>query len=115
MPIQRFGVTKRYADCVIHGGLVYLVEVPGNPGGDIVDQTKSLLMRVDTLLQQVGSSKSRLLMVTLYLADMADYEAMNSIWDAWIPLGHAPARACVQAVLADSQWRLEIVLTATVN
>lgn len=110
--IVRHGTTPRFSDSVVHGGTVYLVEVPPALDGDITAQTESLLASVDRLLAQAGSDKSRLLMVTLYLADMADYAALNTVWDAWLPAGCAPARACLQAVLADPRYRVEIVLTA---
>ncbi len=112
MQIQRHGTTRRYSDSVVHNGTVYLVEVPANPEGDIAEQTRNVLSSVERLLAQAGSARDRLLMVTIYLADMADYDVMNAIWDDWIPAGCAPTRACVQARLANPDWRLELVVTA---
>lgn len=112
MSIQRHGTTRRYSDSVVHAGTVYLVEVPSNLEADAAAQTANLLASVEILLEQAGSDKSRLLLATIYLADMADYDAMNVVWDAWVPEGHAPTRACVQAKLANPKYRVEIVLTA---
>ena len=112
MSIQRHGTTRRYSDSVVHNGTVYLVEVPASTEGDIATQTASLLAGVDALLAQAGSDKRKLLMVTVYLADMADYDGMNAVWDAWVPDGHAPTRACVQARLAKPGWRVEMAITA---
>lgn len=115
MQIQRHGTTRRYSDSVVHNGTVYLVEVPSNLDGDATAQTKNLLASIDRLLEQAGSDRSKLLMVTIYLADMADYDAMNAVWDAWVPEGHAPTRACVQARLANPGFRVEMVVTAAVS
>lgn len=112
MTIQRHGTTARYSDSVMHNGTVYLVEVPTSLEADAATQTGEVLASIERLLKQAGSDKSRLLMVTVYLRDMADYAAMNTVWDTWIPSGTAPARACVEARLADSRYRVEIVATA---
>jgi enamine deaminase RidA (YjgF/YER057c/UK114 family) len=112
MQIERHGTTRRFSDSVVHNGTVYLVEVPANPEAGIVAQMENLLASVERLLLQAGSDKSRLLMVTIYLTDMADYEAMNTVWDAWLPERCAPARACVQARLANADYRVELALTA---
>ncbi|TXG95177.1 MAG: RidA family protein [Rhodocyclaceae bacterium] len=114
MQIQRHGTIRRYSDSVVHNGTVYLVEVPSNLDGDITAQTANLLAGIERLLEQAGSDRSKLLMVTIYLADMADYDAMNAVWDAWVPEGHAPTRACVQARLANSGFRVEMAVTAAV-
>lgn len=110
--IVRRGVTARYADSVTHAGTVYLVEVPPDDAHDIATQTRAMLASVQRLLIEAGSSPARVLMATIYLADMADYDAMNTVWDAWVPDGCAPARACVQARLAKPGYRVEIALTA---
>lgn len=114
MNIERHGTTRRYSDSVVHNGTVYLVEVPAVSDGDIAAQTASLLAGVDRLLAEAGSDKSRLLMVTVYLADLADYDGMNAVWDAWLPEGSAPTRACVQARLAHPGWRVEMAVVAAV-
>lgn len=114
MQIQRHGTTRRYSDSVVHNGTVYLVEVPSNLDDDITAQTSNLLASIENLLTQAGSDKSRLLMTTIYLADMADYEAMNAVWDAWLPEGCAPTRACLQARLANPKYRVEMALTAAI-
>ncbi len=112
MSIQRHGTTRRYSNSVVHGGTVYLVEVPANLDADITAQTENLLAAVDRLLAEAGSDRAHLLMVTVYLADMADYDAMNAVWDDWLPAGQAPTRACVQAKLAHPGYRVEVALTA---
>ncbi len=111
--IERHGVTARYADAVIHNGVIHLVEVPATSGADIATQTREVLDSIDRQLTGLGSDRSRILMATIYLTDLADCAAMNAVWDTWVPRGSAPSRACVQvAGLVDPGWRIEIALTA---
>jgi len=112
MNIERHGTTQRYSNAVAHGNTVYLVEVAQTPGADIATQTREVLASVERLLLQAGSDKTKLLLVTLYLREMADYAAMNAVWDEWVPAGTAPARACIEAKLANSDYRIEAVVVA---
>lgn len=112
MPIERFGTTPRYSDVVIHNDTIYLVEVAQTLEVDAATQTREILASIEQLLARAGSDKSRLLQVTIYLADMADYDAMNEVWDAWLPAGSAPSRACVQARLAKPGYKVELVVVA---
>ena len=111
--IERHGVTARYADAVIHNDVIHLVEVPSTSAADISVQTLEVLASIERQLTKLGSAPSRILMATIYLTDLADCEAMNAVWDAWVPSGSAPARACVKvAGLVDPGWRIEIALSA---
>ncbi len=112
-PIDRKGTTARYSDAVIHNGVAYIVEVPSSTDGEVAQQTSEVLDSLARQLAAVGSDKSRILMATVYLTDLADYDEMNRVWDAWLPPGSAPSRACVKvAGLAQPGWRIEIALTA---
>lgn len=111
--IQRLHVATRYCEAAIHQGTVYLAgQVPNDVSKDIKGQTAEVLAMIDDLLAQSGSSKDHLLSVTVYLTDMADYAGMNEVWDAWLNPGYAPPRACVQAALANPEWKVEIVVVA---
>ena len=111
--IERLHVATRYCEAAIHNGVVYLAgQVPNDATKDIEGQTAEVLAMIDDLLAQARSSKDHLLTVTVYLADMADYAGMNKVWDAWLNQGFAPPRACVQAALANPQWKIEIVVVA---
>ena len=112
MTIERRGTTRRYSDSVAFGDTVHLVEVAQTLDGDISAQTREVLASVEQTLLSAGSDKSRLLQVTIYLADIADIGAMNAVWDDWVPEGSAPARACVQARLANPGYRIEVVVLA---
>ena len=117
MPIERRHTGKRMSDVVVFmpagERLAYLAgQVAGDPGADIGAQTQSVLKQIDTLLAEVGSDKTRILSATIYLPDMKDFPVMNAIWDAWVPQGHAPARATVEASLASSDYRIEIQVVA---
>ncbi|HRP96707.1 MAG TPA: RidA family protein [Rhodocyclaceae bacterium] len=113
MKIQRHGTTARFSDVVVHNGVAYIVEVPASEDTDITTQTREVLDSLDRLLATAGSGRDRILMATIYLTDLDDYAAMNAVWDAWLPPGSAPSRACVKvAGLARPGWRIEIALTS---
>lgn len=111
--IQRLQVATRYSEAAIFNGVVYLAgQVPNDATKDIAGQTTEVLAMIEALLAQARSSKDHLLSVTIYLQDMADYAAMNKVWDGWLNQGFAPPRACVQAALANPDWKVEIVVVA---
>ncbi|TWI04596.1 enamine deaminase RidA (YjgF/YER057c/UK114 family) [Luteimonas cucumeris] len=113
--IQRFDAGPRMSEMTIHNGVAYLAgQVPEDSGADMATQTRQVLAAIDDLLAQAGSDKTRILRAQIFLADLADFAAMNEVWDAWVVAGEAPARATVQAALADPGWKLEIVVTAAV-
>lgn len=113
--IQRFDVGTRLSEMAVHNGVAYLAgQVAGDAAQDIAGQTRQVLAAIDALLARAGTDKSRLLRVEIFLADLADFPAMNEVWDAWVPKDHAPPRATVQARLARPQWKVEMVATAAV-
>lgn len=81
---------------------------------DITTQTTTMLEEVDKLLLQAGSQRDHILSATIYLKDMQDYDAMNKVWDSWLPEGHAPARACVQAAIAEPEYLVEVSVIAAI-
>jgi len=100
------------SQCVIHNGTIYLAGQVGTPGADAATQTKTILDGIDTLLAEAGSSKENILQATIWMADMADFAAMNAVWDAWVPLGHTPARATGESALATPDYKVEIIIIA---
>lgn len=113
--IQRFDTGPRMSEAVVHNGTVYLAgQVADDAGADIAGQTRQVLDAIDGLLARAGSDKSKILRAQIYLANLADFAAMNGVWEQWVVPGHTPARATVQAALANPQWKIEIVVTAAV-
>lgn len=115
MSIKRFHVGPRMSEMTVYNGVVYLAgQVPEDATQDITGQTRQVLEAIDRLLAEAGTDKTRILRAQIFLADMADFPGMNAAWDAWVPAGHTPARATVQAKLAKPEWKVEIVVTAAV-
>ena len=116
MTIQRFDVGTRLSEMAVHGGVCYLAgQVAPDGSQDIRGQTRQVLAAIDALLARAGSDKSRILMCQIFITDLADFAAMNEVWEAWLPAGHAPPRATVLAQLAKPQWKVEMVVTAAVR
>ena len=106
MSIQRLRIEKRYSEIVIHNGTVHLAgQLADDYDGDIREQTRQTLA-------EAGSDKTRILSVTIYLKDMADYAGLNEVYDAWVAEGAAPARACVEAKLYDPRVLVEMMVVA---
>ena len=109
--IERIHTNQRMSKIVKHGDVVYLCGQVGD-GATVTEQTNDCLGRVDKLLREAGSSRAHMLQSVIWLADIADFDEMNAVWDAWVPKGAAPARACGEAKLADADLRVEIIVTA---
>ncbi|MGX1692222.1 RidA family protein [Brevundimonas naejangsanensis] len=110
--ITRIQPERRMSQAVIHGDTVYLAGQVGEPGDDVVAQTRTALAEVDALLAQCGSDKSKILSAQVWLADIADFAAMNSVWDAWVDAANPPARATCEAKLATPDYLVEVLVVA---
>jgi len=114
--VQRFDVGARMSEMAVHNGTVYLAgQIADDATQDIQGQTRQVLAAVDALLARAGSDKSRILMAQIFLVDMADFDGMNAVWDAWVAADHTPPRATVQAQLAKPGWKIEMVVTAAIK
>ena len=114
--VQRLHVGKRLSEAAIAGGTVYLAgQVAEDATQGIAGQTQQVLAEIDALLARAGSDKAKILRAEIFLKDLQDFEAMNRVWDAWVPAGHAPPRATMQAHLARPGWLIEIEAIAVID
>lgn len=118
MSVQRLHTNQRMSQIVVHQDTVYLagqVAADEDLDKDAATQTHSTLQAIEKLLADAGSDKTRILSVTIYLKDInADFEAMNRVWDQWLPVGTAPARATVEALLCEPEILVEMSVIAAV-
>ncbi|WOH39600.1 RidA family protein [Thalassotalea fonticola] len=113
MMIERIETKQRMSRIVKHNGTIYLCgQVCKDAEQGITEQTQTMLDKVETLLEQAGSDKEHILSATIYVKTMADFAAMNEVWDNWVPAGFAPARACVEASMARDALLVEISVVA---
>jgi enamine deaminase RidA (YjgF/YER057c/UK114 family) len=114
MTIQRIKPGPRMSGAVVHGNTVYLAGQVANQaaGQSVAEQTKEILSIIDSLLAEAGTDKSKLLMANIWLTDMATFQEMNAVWDAWVSSGNTPARATVEAKLATPAFKVEIAVIA---
>jgi enamine deaminase RidA (YjgF/YER057c/UK114 family) len=114
--IQRIHPTVRMHQAVVHAGIVYTAGqvAQDNPGTSIAIQTAEVLQHIDSLLAEVGTSKSRILTAYVFLADITNFEEMNTAWDAWVDQGNKPARTTIEAKLTEPHFGVEIGVIAAV-
>ncbi|MBH2515055.1 RidA family protein [Serratia ureilytica] len=112
MNIERIDPDQRWSEAVVHNETVYYTSVPENLDDDATAQTANALAAIDVLLERVGSDKSRILDATIFLANTADFAAMNAAWDAWVVAGSAPVRCTLQAQLMNPKYKVEIKIIA---
>jgi enamine deaminase RidA (YjgF/YER057c/UK114 family) len=109
--IERIDVGARSSKIVKHNGVAYITGQVAD-GDTIQEQVQTCLDKIDALLIKAGSSREKMLRVTIWLADMSDFTGLNEVWNAWIPEGHAPARACGEAKLARAELKVEFIVDA---
>ena len=113
MSIIRHHGNQRMRQIVIHGDTIYLAgQVAADASADITVQTQQVLQKIGDLLAEAGSDNSKVLSAQIWIASMGHFAAMNAVWDAWVPDGHAPARACIEARLASPDLLVEVGVIA---
>lgn len=113
--LQRFENGPRMSEMTVYHGVCYLAgQIAEDVSQDIKGQTRQILAEIDRLLALGASDKTKILRAEIFLADIADFAAMNEVWDCWVAPGFTPARATVEAKLACPDWKIEIVVTAAV-
>jgi enamine deaminase RidA (YjgF/YER057c/UK114 family) len=113
MSITRHHGNQRMSQIVIHGDTVYLAgQVASDASADITVQTQQVLEKVESLLEEAGSDKSKILSAQIWLSNIGHFAQMNAVWDIWVAEGHAPARACIEARLASPDLLVEVGIVA---
>lgn len=115
MSIYRLNPGPRWSDATVYAGIAHFVEVPSDTKCSFDEQLVQVLSLAEQTLAKLGSDKGRLLSATIYLTDRANLAALNTAWEAWLPQGCAPSRACIKAELLDPAMLVEIAFVATAN
>ena len=116
MTVRRIRPGRRMSEAVIHGNTVYLSGLTAEPPtGSAVEQTARILERIDRLLEEAGTDKTRLLSANIWLSDIRYFDDMNKAWEAWVAKGCTPVRATVEAKLAGPEYLVEIMVQAAVE
>lgn len=115
MKLHRFDPNARRSRMVVFNNVAYLGGQFSDCGGDVAVQTSEALSRVDALLARAGTDKHWLLSAQIWLTSMADFDAMNAVWNAWLPEGCAPTRCCAAVTLASPKMRVEIMVSAAIG
>jgi enamine deaminase RidA (YjgF/YER057c/UK114 family) len=113
--ITRHGIGPRMSEAVAYNGILWVAGQLGEPGGSVADQTRQALAAIDAILAKAGTDKTRILSAQIWLADMATFPEMNSVWDTWVPQGHTPARATGEAKLATPDYKVEVIVTVALK
>ena len=113
MSIKRHEPSKIYSTAVEANGFAFLAGItPKTLTKDVKGQTEEVLAEIDRLLKLSGTDKTKVVTASIWLTDIRNRETMNEAWNAWTGGNNLPARACVEAKLADPRMLVEIQVTA---
>lgn len=115
MKIERFDVNTRRSRLVKYNGVCYLSGQFADSGGDVASQTRETLAKIDALLARAGTDKSRLLTAEIWITTMADFAAMDAVWNEWVAPGNPPTRCCCAVELGSDDMRVEIMVSAALG
>ncbi len=113
MSITRHDLSGILSQAVEHGNTVYLAGIVAKDlNKDVKGQTREVLDEIDRLLAKCGSNKSNILQCNIWVTDIRNRAPMNEVWTEWVDKTNLPARACVEAKLADPKALVEIMVIA---
>ncbi|WP_028115226.1 RidA family protein [Ferrimonas senticii] len=115
MSITRINPSEKWSDVTVFNQMAHFVEVAEDTSADFAGQTLQLFAQAEQNLALVGSDKSKLISVTIYVTDFTNLATFNELWVQWLPQGCAPSRACLKVELADPDYLVEIAFVAAAD
>ena len=114
--IQHIDSGARLSEATVFNNVIYTAGMVAGEslGKSVVEQTKDVLQQIDTLLARLGSDKTRILKANIWMTDISKIAEMNEVWDAWVVAGKTPARATVEAKLANAGYAVEVMVEAAI-
>ena len=104
---------NRKNEAVEYGNLVFIAgQIANDLSLDAEGQTREVLEKIDSLLIECGTDKSKLLWAQCWVTDMRNFDAMNKVWDEWVDPDNLPVRAGLCSSLAQTEFLVEIMVTA---
>ena len=117
MSIQRIDTKPTYSEIVINNNIIYLSGQVAQEyaNADFKSQAREVFSLIDFQLQRMGSNKTKILNLQIFLTDPANYGDMNNVFLEWMPEGKAPARNTICGVrFPNLNWKIEVVVTAAI-
>ena len=115
MAIERIDTNKLMSRAVVHGNTVYLAGLTADDASqDVQGQCQQILDKIDHYLKEAGTDKTKILSANIWLTDIGTWAAMNEIWIKWVDPANPPARATVEAKLANPKLSIEIMVVAAI-
>jgi enamine deaminase RidA (YjgF/YER057c/UK114 family) len=116
MTIKHFDSGPRLSRMVTYNGIAYLAGLTADDtSADVKGQTAQILAKIDKFLADAGTDKSKILSANIWLTDIGTWGQMNEVWDKWVSPGNTPARATVEAKLANPALKVEIMVQAALS
>ncbi|MBV8689094.1 MAG: RidA family protein [Candidatus Eremiobacteraeota bacterium] len=115
MSITRIAPGTRMSQAAVYNGFVFTAGQVDDQSPTVAGQTERVLEKIDTLLTQAGTNRSQIISANIWLSDIASFDEMNAVWEAWIDRQNPPTRATVESRLAGPEYKVEIAVTAAVE
>ncbi|MFV0430740.1 MAG: RidA family protein [Alphaproteobacteria bacterium] len=113
--VQHIGGSERFSAVTIFNNVAYLAgQVSQQKEGDICEQSKDVFAKIDCLLKEIGASKDHILNAQIWLKTIADYDEMNKEWDTWVKGHKPPSRVCVEALMAQEHYLIEVMIVVAI-
>ena len=107
----------RSASIAVIGDTAYMTVIPTlplDPATSAAEQTRQIFRSVEDRLASVGSNKSQIAHITIWLSHLHYFDEVTAVWNEWVDPDHPPVRACAQVALANKDLKVEMIVVAHV-
>lgn len=105
----------RSSSIAIVNGTAHMTVIPPLPllpDMSAAEQTTAIFAEIERRLEKIGSNKSRIAHITIWLSDLAYFGDVTKVWNSWVDPEHPPVRACARVELANKNLKVEMIVVA---
>ena len=105
----------RSSSIAVVNGIAYMTVIPAlpiDPATSAADQTRQIFAEIERRLATIGSDKSKIAHITIWLSHLLHFAEVTEVWNEWVDPDHPPVRACAQVDLANKNLKVEMIVVA---